>query len=81
VGIGNGRFAVSVEAPPPPVSPSATPGPTPSTPGVIGIVDATNPANLVFTQVVSVLNPGELGFSNGLLFVTGANGLNIFNVN
>jgi hypothetical protein len=81
VGIGNGRFAVSVEAPPPPASSTATPSPAPIIPGVIGIVDATNPANLIFTQVASVLNPGELGFSNGLLFVTGANGLNIFEVN
>ena len=81
VGIGNGRFAVSVEAPPPSASSTATTIPAPITPGVVGIVDATNPASLVFTQVVSVLNPGELGFSNGFLFVTGANGLNIFKVN
>jgi uncharacterized protein (TIGR03437 family) len=81
VGIGSGRFAVSVEAPPVPVSSSPTTNPSPIAPGVIGIVDATDPANLVFTQVASVLNPGELGFSNGFLFVIGANGLNIFKVN
>lgn len=84
VGIGSGRFAIAVGGPPPPAPPvSTTTILTPISPisGVIGIVDASNPANLTFTPVMTVLAPGELAFSNGLLLVPGANGLNVLQVN
>jgi hypothetical protein len=84
VGIGNGRFAVAVGAPAvtlPATTGNATAPPAPGAAGFIEIVDASNPTALTFAPLATVLMPGELAFSNGLLLAPGANGLNIFQVN
>ena len=72
VGIGHGRFAVSVSA--------AQDAPT-GTAGVLGIVDASNPSTLTWTETASILQPQDLSFSNGLLLVAGGSGLSVFRVN
>jgi uncharacterized protein (TIGR03437 family) len=84
VGVGNGRFAIAVGGPPPPVPPVSTTtiiAPVAPISGTIGIVDASNPASLIFTPVMTVLAPGDLTFSNGLILAPGANGLNVLQVN